>query len=72
MTVFTSIRVLLERRSVEHVDLQRHSDLYADLALDSLEVAELSATLEDRLGHDPYSIGLVPRTVSEVIEYYQP
>jgi acyl carrier protein len=48
-----------------------HADLYDDLHFDSLEVAELSATLEDDLGRDPYSEGLVPRTVAEVVAFYR-
>jgi acyl carrier protein len=39
--------------------------------MDSLELAELSAALEDELGHDPYSDGLAPETVGELIGYYR-
>ncbi len=35
-----------------------------------LEVAELSAALEDDLGSDPYSEGLTPRTVGEIADFY--
>jgi acyl carrier protein len=38
--------------------------------LDSLETAELSATLEDELGSDPFSQGDMPRTVGEVLDFY--
>ena len=38
--------------------------------MDSLELAELSAVLEDDLGHDPYSQGIVPQTVAELLAYY--
>jgi acyl carrier protein len=69
-TVMTSIKSLLRRRKQDGVELTLDSDLYDDLELDSLEVAELSATLEDDLGSDPYSAGMTPRTVGEVLEFY--
>jgi acyl carrier protein len=70
-TVVSAIRKLLRRRSSDHAELDRNADLYQDLELDSLEVAELSAALEDDLGRDPYSEGLVPRTVGEVVDFYE-
>lgn len=70
-TVKSAIRKLLKRRSSEPVEVDRDADLYQDLELDSLEVAELSATLEDDLGSDPYSEGQTPRTVGEVVDYYE-
>lgn len=70
-TVKSAIRKLLKRRSSEPVEVDRDADLYQDLELDSLEVAELSATLEDDLGSDPYSEGITPRTVGEVVDYYE-
>jgi acyl carrier protein len=69
-TVLKTLRSLLRRREAE-VDVSRDSDLYDDLMLDSLETAELSAALEDDLGSDPYSAELTPRTVAEVIEFYE-
>jgi acyl carrier protein len=46
--------------------------LYGDgLELDSLEVAELSALLEDELGSDPFSAdGDMPETVGEILAFY--
>ncbi len=45
--------------------------LYADGAgLDSLETAELSATLEDVHGSDPYSTGEMPQTLGEIQAFY--
>ena len=45
--------------------------LYADGAgLDSLETAELSATLEDVHGSDPYSTGEMPQTLGEILAFY--
>lgn len=70
-TVFTAIRGLLRRKEADDVEVSLDAGLYDDLMLDSLDAAELSATLEDDLGYDPYSEGLVPRTVGEVIEFYE-
>jgi acyl carrier protein len=69
-TVVKAIRGLLRRRKDDAVEVDLDSDLYDDLSLDSLEVAELSAVLEDDLGRDPYSEGQTPRTVAEVVEFY--
>ena len=69
-TVVNAIRGLLKRRKTDAGEVDLNADLYEDLALDSLEVAELSAVLEDDLGSDPYSQGVVPRTVGEVVEFY--
>jgi acyl carrier protein len=70
-TIIGAIRTLLARRNQDGVEVTLASDLYDDLELDSLEVAELSAVLEDDLGHDPYSEGIVPRTVGELLAFYQ-
>jgi acyl carrier protein len=70
-TVLNAVRGLLRRRKDGNVDLDLNSNLYDELGLDSLEVAELSATLEDDLGSDPYTEGQVPRTVAEVIDFYE-
>jgi acyl carrier protein len=40
------------------------------LGLDSLETAELSATLEDEVGSDPFSAGLMPETIGEILDFY--
>jgi len=48
------------------------SRLYADgLGLDSLGAAELSTMLEMTFGRDPYSAGLIPRGVDEIIRFYE-
>ena len=69
-TVRTTIGTMLARRNVDVGDLDPSADLFDDLGLDSLELAELSAALEDDLGHDPYSEGLMPRTIGDVLAYY--
>ena len=40
------------------------------LGLDSLETAELSATLEDEIGSDPFSDGLMPETIRQILDFY--
>lgn len=40
------------------------------LALDSLEMAEISAALEDAFGSDPISAGKMPVTVGEIVAFY--
>jgi acyl carrier protein len=45
--------------------------LFADgLGLDSLETAELSSMLEDEVGSDPFSEGILPQTVGELLGFY--
>ena len=69
-TILDSIRLLLQRRAAENGPIQMDDDLFEDVGLDSLEIAELSAMLEDDLGTDPWSAGLVPQTVGDVVGYY--
>lgn len=69
-TILAVIRSLLERHDGADVELKADSRL-TDLGLDSLELAELSAALEDELGRDPYSAGLIPDTVGEIMAFYR-
>lgn len=69
--VVDSIKMLMARREElrgSEVTLSAH--LHDDLELDSLELAELSVLLEDNLGRDPYSEGIVPNTVGEIVAFY--
>jgi acyl carrier protein len=68
--ILGTIGELLERRGARGIEVRPESKLTADLGLDSLELAELSAVLEDELGNDPYSDGIVPETVAELVSYY--
>lgn len=68
--IVDTIRELIERRGEEIPAITAESAMGADLDLDSLELAELSAALEDELGRDPYSEGIVPRTVGELQAFY--
>jgi acyl carrier protein len=69
-TILNALRSLLERREEGEIEVTLDSAIYDDLLLDSLEIAEFSALLEDDLGSDPYTAGLVPRTVGEVVAFY--
>lgn len=52
-------------------DFAADMPLYAGgVGLDSLETAELSATLEDVHGTDPYSLGDMPQTLAEILAFY--
>jgi acyl carrier protein len=66
-----AIGVLLARRGAGDVEIDRRSRLSADLGLDSLELAELSAVLEDEFGRDPFSEGILPDTVGELADFYE-
>ncbi len=68
--IVNTIRGLIQRRGAEPPEITDASALAADLDMDSLELAELSAALEDELGSDPYSQGIVPVTVGELKSFY--
>jgi acyl carrier protein len=68
--VVESIRMLLSRRDEPAAPVTTDAHLHDDLDLDSLELAELSVLLEDTFGRDPYSEGLVPNTVGEIVSFY--
>ena len=52
-------------------DFHAEMPLYADgVGLDSLETAELSATLEDAHGTDPFSSGTMPQTLGDILSFY--
>lgn len=59
------------QRVEKTVDFDGSTPLYADgIGLDSLETAELSATLEDEHGTDPFSAGPMPQTVGDILAFY--
>lgn len=68
--VYDSIRFLLQQKKITDVEITRSAHIQDDLRLDSLDLAELSATLEDDLGRDPYSAGLLPVTVNDLLAFY--
>lgn len=69
-TVIAAIAGLLATRDAGDTPVRLDSNLAFDLELDSLELAELSATLEDELGSDPFADGEVQDTVAELIAFY--
>lgn len=70
-TVTRHIEALLHARDADELQVTMSSNLTEDLELDSLELAELSAALEDDLGSDPFSEGEVPDTVAELVSFYK-
>lgn len=65
------IQSLLERASKPAVEVTAETRIHGDgLSLDSLETAELSASLEDEFGFDPFSAGQMPETVGEIVAFY--
>ena len=59
-------------RADKEIAYDRDTSLYADgLGLDSLETAELSSMLEDDLGSDPFSAGIMAQTVGELYDFYE-
>lgn len=70
-TILDVIRELLARRGAVGIEIRHESKLAEELGLDSLELSELSAALEDDLGRDPYTEGLVPETVGDLVNYYR-
>jgi acyl carrier protein len=69
--IIDTVRELVSRRAPCPDDLTLESDLIRDLEMDSLELAELSATLEEEYGVDPYSVGQLARTPGELLAFYQ-
>jgi acyl carrier protein len=71
--VLDAIRAIVSRRSDAdlHVEIESESDLFDDLELDSLEVLELSGILEETYGSDPFTQDQAPRTVADVIRFYE-
>ena len=66
-----TIRNFLVRSKKADIDFGRHTSLYEEgLGLDSLATAELSATLEDDFGTDPFSAGEVPQTIGDILDFY--
>lgn len=65
-----TIRSFLSRVN-KLVEFDASTPLYAEgIGLDSLETAELSATLEDEFGSDPFSTGSMPQTVGDIVDFY--
>ena len=65
-----TVRSMVERRTGTAAGITADSDLISDLEMDSLEIAELSALLEEEYGEDPYTAGTLARTPREVLAFY--
>lgn len=65
-----AVAELVRRRHGDGREIGLDSDIFDDLELDSLDVAELSALLEEEMGTDPYTEGIVPRSIRDVIAFY--
>ncbi len=58
-------------RVKNHCDIDLTTSLYGDgIGLDSLELGELGAVLEDEYGSDPFGAGLEPETVADIVAFY--
>ena len=70
--VVATVRELLTRLEKPTGEIELTTSLYGDgLDLDSLEVAELSAALEDRLGGDPFrGAENPPETIGDLVAYF--
>ena len=65
------LRVFLARANKAEAVVTDETSLVAGgLDLDSLELAELSAMLEDEIGRDPFSEGFLPENVGELFAFY--
>lgn len=68
------VNSFLQRSGKGRDELPAELSLYGDgLELDSLEAAELSASLEDEFGSDPFSTGQdAPETIGDILAFYEP
>ena len=67
-TIMEAIQLLLRRKDLDPP--VEPGSVISELGLESLDLAELSTILEDDLGKDPYSAGILPQTVGELIDWY--
>lgn len=69
--VIELIQLILKHQGLAEVEVTLDSALYDEgIGLDSLAVAELSAVLEKTYGKDPYTSGVLPNTVADIIAFY--
>ena len=67
-----TVRAFVARVKPAAPELELDTPLYADgVGLDSLEAAELSALLEDEVGSDPFTSSEMPRTLREILAFYE-
>ena len=66
-----TVRSFVSRVKKRNKDVALDSSLFSEgVGLDSLDVAELSAVLEDEFGSDPFSTGLMPETIGDIVAFY--
>lgn len=69
--VIKILGTILSRKGINSRLDSGEASLYEDGAgLDSLDAAELSARLEQAFGRDPFSVGVFPRTLGELVNYF--
>jgi acyl carrier protein len=66
-TVRSFVARVKKRKKTVDLDVSLYSE---GIGLDSLDVAELSAVLEDEFGMDPFSNGLMPETIGDIVAFY--
>jgi acyl carrier protein len=65
------IKTIRKHQGIRDDEFGLDSPLYdSGIGLDSLCVAELSAMLEKTYGKDPYTSGVMPQTVGDILEFY--
>lgn len=66
------LRRLLAHNDRPAVSIDENTSLFsAGLNLDSLMAAQLSVMLEGEFGKDPYSAGLIPVSVGDILRFYE-
>lgn len=70
--VIDVIEKILEQKneSDKFDNINEEQSFNNDLGFDSLDLAQLSAMLEESFGKDPYSAGKIPLSVEEVVSFY--
>jgi acyl carrier protein len=67
----STVRSFVSRVKKRNKDVELDASLFSEgVGLDSLDVAELSAVLEDEFGSDPFSTGLMPETIGDIVAFY--
>jgi acyl carrier protein len=72
-TIYSVLRELSSRHHAHPIDITPQHVIVDELGLDSLDVAELVARLEDLLGVDPFATTAITsvRTVADLCAAYQ-
>ena len=73
-TIYAVLRDLALRHNPQLTEIRPADVLVDDLRLESLDVAELVALLEDKLGVDPFAATAITsvRTVADLCNAYRP